>query len=250
MKVLFIGDIYGEPGLDILISELPKIKEQYKPNLIIANAENAANGRGINLKIYKELMQLGISVLTMGNWTWGNNDLLEFIDESNVVRPANYLQAPGSGYKVVNYNGIKVLIINLLGRTFMNASLENPFLIADKIISEVEADYIFIDFHAEATSEKVAFGHYVDGRVDAVIGTHTHIPTADYRMLEKGTLYMTDVGMTGALNGVIGVDKEIVIDRFIHGYGRPNKVELGKKQLNAVILDFKNKTIDRIYIEK
>ncbi|MBU1141760.1 MAG: TIGR00282 family metallophosphoesterase [Firmicutes bacterium] len=249
MKILFIGDIYGKPGLEILANRLPELKDTYHPNLIIANAENASHGRGINLKIYKELMNLGIHAITMGNWVWGNRELFEFIDQSNVVRPMNFRNAPGRGFITINYNGQKLLIVNALGRTFMNPNIDDPFTGIESIVDNEKADFVLIDFHAEATSEKVALGHYLDGKVDAILGTHTHVPTADERVLPKGTLYITDVGMTGPLNGVIGVSKEIVLDRFLNGFSKPNEVALGAKQLNAVILDLVKKTIQRIHIE-
>ncbi len=233
----------------MLNEHLPELKDQYRPNLIIVNAENAANGRGINLKIYKELMQQGIHAITMGNWVWGNRELFEFIDDSNVIRPLNFRSAPGKGYLVVNYNGKKVLVINALGRTFMNPNIDDPFTEIEKLVQSIEADYSFVDFHAEATSEKVALGHYLDGKVDVVVGTHTHVPTADARVLPNGTLYITDVGMTGPLNGVIGVTKEIVLDRFLNGFSIPNEVAPGPRQLNAVILDLDKKTIEHIHME-
>lgn len=251
MKVLFIGDVYGPPGREYLKQQLPKLKNEYKPNIIIVNAENSSNnGRGITKDFYKELMELGVTTVTMGNHVWGNQKLLDFIDSAHIVRPLNYYEAPGKGYDLIQYNDKLLLVINLLGRTFMNANLENPFLVADKIISSIEADYIFIDFHAEATSEKVALGHYLDGRVTAIVGTHTHVQTADERVLPKGTIYLTDVGMTGPLDGIIGVDKEIVIKRFINGHARRNKVAKTKNQLNAVIMDFDAKTIKRIHLEE
>ncbi len=249
MKILFIGDIYGKPGLEMLSTYLPELKDKYRPNLIIANAENAANGRGINQKIYKELMSLGIHAITMGNWVWGNRELFEFIDQSNIVRPMNFREAPGKGFITINYNGQKILVINALGRTFMNPNIDDPFTGIKNIIASEAADFTFVDFHAEATSEKVALGHYLDGQVNVIVGTHTHVQTADERVLPNGTLYITDVGMTGPLNGVIGVAKEIVLERFLNGFSIPNEVAPGAKQLNAVILDLTKKTIKRIHIE-
>lgn len=249
MKILFIGDIYGDPGLKMVETHLADLKNTHKPNLIIVNGENAADGRGITKKIYKALMSLGVSAITMGNWTWGNYELFEFINDSKIVRPLNYRNAPGQGFITINYNGQKVLVINALGRTFMNAGLDDPFTGIKEIIEREKADYSFVDFHAEATSEKIAMGHYLDGIADVVVGTHTHVPTADYRMLPKGTLYITDVGMTGPLEGIIGVDKEIVLNRFLNGYSTPNKVAEGPKQLNAVLVDLSNKTIKRIHVE-
>ena len=249
MKILFVGDLYGKVGLDMFSNSLPELKEKYKPNIIIVNAENAANGRGITLKIYKELMSLGVHACTMGNWVWGNKELFEFIEDSNVVRPINFREAPGKGALTINFNGKKLLVINALGRTFMNANMECPFITIEKAVESSDADYVFVDIHAEATSEKVALGHYLDGKVNAIIGTHTHVPTADNRVLPKGTLYMTDVGMTGPLNGVIGVQKEIVLDRFLNGFSTPNEVATGPVQLNAVFMDLEKKTIERIHLE-
>ena len=249
MRMLFIGDIYGEPGYQMLSEHLTDLKQKYRPNIIVINGENITNGRGIDKETYLKCMKLGIHAITMGNWTWANPELQEFINESKVIRPANFLHAPGVGYKKININGKSILIINLLGRIFMNANMENPFLVVDKILDENNADYIFIDFHAEATSEKVALGHYLDGRVDAVVGTHTHIQTNDDRVLPKGTLYITDVGMTGPLNGVIGVDKDIVISRFINGHSKNNLIAAGKRQLNGIFLDFNKKIIEKIHIE-
>ena len=249
MRVLFVGDIYGDAGLDMFLEHLPHIKVEYKPNVIVVNAENAAKGRGITEKIYKALMMAGVHMVTLGNWAWGNNELFGFIEDANIVRPFNYRVAPGKGYKIVNYNGQTLLVINALGRTFMNANLVDPFTGIEKILLEHHADYTLVDFHAEATSEKVALGHYLDGKATAVVGTHTHVPTADNRVLPKGTLYMTDVGMTGPLEGIIGVDREIVINRFLNGFSVPNKVAEGPRQLNAVIMDFKLKTIERIHLE-
>lgn len=249
MKVLFIGDLYGKAGVDALIEALPELKQTYQPNIIIANAENAANGRGISLSIYKELMRAGVHALTMGNWVWGHKDLFEFIDESKVVRPVNFAHAPGKGFLTINYNGQKLLVINALGRTFMNPNLNDPFVTIEQVLKQETYDYSLVDIHAEATSEKVALGHYLDGLASAVVGTHTHVPTADARILPRGTLYQTDVGMTGPLNGVIGVDRDIVINRFINGYSIPNEVAKGMRQINAVLLDLKLKRIQSIHLE-
>ncbi len=249
MRILFVGDIYGQRGVDTLKKFLPQIKNDYKPQVIIVNGENAANGRGINKKIYKELMSQGIQMITMGNWVWGNKELYEFIDDSNVIRPFNYLEAPGEGYKILNFNQEKVLVVNALGRTFMNGNIENPFTGLKKLLEEVKCDVSIIDFHAEATSEKVALGHYLDGLATAVLGTHTHVPTLDARKLPKGTLYITDVGMTGPLEGIIGVDRDIVINRFLYGHSVPNQIADGPVQLNAVLMDTNLKKIKHIHLE-
>lgn len=249
MKIVFIGDIYGDAGLDIINEQINYIKKEYRPNVLLANAENSANGRGITNDIYKDLMKLGFNALTMGNWTWSNYELYDFIEDSNIIRPANYLKAPGVGYKKIKFNDQTLLVISVMGRIFMNANLTNPFFAVDDILEKETADYIIVDIHAEATSEKIALGHYLDGRVNAVIGTHTHIQTNDNRTLPKGTLYITDIGMTGPLDGVIGVDREIVLERFLTGFSRPNKVATGPKELNGVFLDLDRKIIKQIKIK-
>lgn len=260
MNILFIGDIYGSLGREIVKRNLPKIKEQYSINFVIANGENAAHGKGITEKMYKEFLELGINVVTMGNHTFDNWDIFNFIENArNLIRPANLdISIPGKGYEIYNYNNYKIAVINLIGRTFMNPA-NCPFRTFDEIYNKVKdiTPIIIVDFHAEATSEKIAFGYYVDGRVTAIIGTHTHVATADYRLLPKGSAYITDVGMCGPLNGVIGVEKESVITRFIDGLPtRFKPVEEGDIQFNSVLININNKTnlatkIERIsYFDK
>lgn len=249
MKILFFGDIYGTAGIEMFEEHLKELKNKYRPNLIVVNGENIVNGRGINKEVYTKMMTLGVNAITMGNWTWANKDLLNFIDNSNIIRPANYKTAPGAGYKTININDQTILIISVLGRIFMNANLANPFETIEEIINNNKADFTLIDVHAEATSEKVAIGHYFDGKVDAIVGTHTHVQTNDDRVLPNGTLYITDIGMTGPLDGVIGVDKSIVIERFLTGYSRPNEVAKGPRQLNAVFLNLSKRTIEKIRIK-
>jgi len=249
MKILMIGDIYGDPGLDILKQYLPTLKEQYKPHIVIANAENAAHGRGITKVIYKQLMSLGIQAITMGNHVWGNKELATFIDEANIARPINFVSAPGNGYVLITFNEQKIIVINALGRTFMNNNLESPFFEVEKILKSVDHDFSILDFHAEATSEKVAIGHFFDGKIDVIFGTHTHVQTNDHRILPKGTYYLTDLGMTGPLNGIIGVRKDIVLDRFLNGFSTPNIVADGKKQLNAWFIDTQLKSSELIHLE-
>ncbi len=254
MKILFIGDVYGQPGIDYLSDNLKQLKNLYTPNLIIVNGENASNGRGINKKIYKHFMSLGIHVITMGNHTWKNKDIYNFIDDSNLIRPINDHETVGTGYKIVKYNDKRVLVINALGRIFIDETLKCPFKAVEEIleINQGQYDYSLLDFHAEATSEKIALAHHFDGKIDVIVGTHTHVQTNDNRQLPKGSLTITDVGMTGALNGVIGVDKDVIIDRFINGYSLPNKIALGKKQLNGVIIDLTKdkKSIEKIHLSE
>lgn len=250
MKVLFIGDVYGSLGQKAVTKYLPKLKSEYKPHLIFMNAENIDRGKGISEKIYKDLMKMGISLLSMGNHTFSNRELYNFIDDSNIIRPANYDEkVPGVGYKTINFNGKTVTLINLMGRIFMGDPLDNPFKVVDNILNNIASDYIFVDFHAEATSEKIAFTHYVDGRVDAVVGTHTHVPTADTMVFPKGTMYITDIGMTGAKYGVLGAQKDIQVDKFITGLrGRIVEEKEGPLQMNAVLIDTDLKKIKGINI--
>lgn len=239
MRVLFIGDVFGTLGLKALNKYLPKLKEEHKPHLIFLNGENIDKGFGISEKIYKDLMKQGISLITMGNHTFRNKQLFDFIEDSNVIRPANYDESvPGNGYKTIKFNNEEVTVINLMGRIFMGDPLDNPFKVADKILEHVTSDNIFVDFHAEATSEKIALAHYLDGRVTAVLGTHTHVPTADAMVFPNGTMYISDIGMTGAKYGILGADKDSQINKFITGLrGRVVETKDGPLQLNAVLID-------------
>jgi metallophosphoesterase (TIGR00282 family) len=250
MRVLFIGDIFGTLGQEALYKYLPKMKSEYKPHLIFVNGENIDKGFGINEKIYKELMKQGVNLITMGNHTFRNKQLFDFIEDSNIIRPANYDESvPGVGFKTIQFNGEKVTVINLMGRVFMGDPLDNPFKIANEIINNLESDYIFIDFHAEATSEKIALTHYLDGRVTAVVGTHTHVPTADAMVFPKGTMYITDIGMTGAKYGILGANKDIQVNKFITGLtSRVIEEKTGPLQFNAVLIDTMTKKIKSINI--
>ncbi|NLG80923.1 MAG: TIGR00282 family metallophosphoesterase [Bacilli bacterium] len=257
MNVLFIGDICGSLGRNTVKNYLTELKEKYKVAFVIANGENAAHGRGITEVMYKQFLEEGINVVTMGNHTFDNHDIFNFIDNAkNLIRPANMDKSvPGKGFDIFTINDIKIAVINLMGRSFM-PPVNCPFRTFDEIYDTVRTitPIIIVDFHAEATSEKMAFGYYADGKATAVIGTHTHVQTADNRILPNGTAYITDAGMTGPLNGVIGVEKDNVINRFINGLpSRFNPVEEGETQLNAVLLNIDPKTgiaegIERIYI--
>lgn len=251
MNVLFIGDIFGEEGIKYLEDNLKKIKEENKINLVIANAENASYGKGLHFTHYKRLMNMGINMITMGNHTFSNVDIRNFIDKSNIVRPANLPTDLGYGYRFIKYNDKTICVVNLMGRTFQNNALDCPFKTMDKILHNVKADYFIIDFHGEATSEKIAFALDFDGRVDAVLGTHTHVQTADERVLPNNTLYISDVGMTGPLDGVIGNIKEKIISRFRTGVYEPAGVADGRCQINAVVLELNSnkKSIRRIHLE-
>ncbi len=226
MKILFIGDIVGNPGRNATIEFLKTVRARY--DFIVVNGENAAGGKGITFGITDQLLAAGVSVITTGNHVWDNKSVFNFIDTTpQLIRPANYpVKVPGRGWTVAASNGTRenrassdtmsLGVINLAGQIFMNP-YTNPFHALDAILSEVKAEtpYVLLDFHAEATSEKIAMGWYADGRVGAVIGTHTHVQTADARILPGGTAYMTDVGMTGPHDSIIGTKKEPVLQRFL-----------------------------------
>lgn len=220
MRILFVGDVMGSRGRQMLTVYLPKLKSRYRPQVTIVNGENAAGGRGITGKIYKEFLQAGADVITMGNHVWDNRDIFEFIDSAKkLVRPANFPSptTPGLGQVYVQVNQLKLAVINLQGNALMGQTLDNPFHKADQLLAQItqETKLIFIDFHAETTAEKEAFAWYLDGRVSAVIGTHTHVQTNDARVLPQGTAYLTDAGMTGAYDAVLGVQSEKSIERFL-----------------------------------
>lgn len=225
MKIIFIGDIVGKSGRDALINNIELIKQKYTPDIIIANAENAASGYGLTKKIAKELIDLGIDVLTLGNHAWDQREMLSYIEEcSTIVRAMNYPKdVPGRGEcKVLLEDGRSLIVFQSMLRLFMGLSLDDPFLsIKNRLTSEylgTTTNAIIVDLHGETTSEKNAYAHFVDGKVTAVLGTHTHVPTADARILDNGTAYQTDVGMTGDYNSVIGMEKEGPIHGFVKGY--------------------------------
>ena len=225
MKIIFIGDIVGKSGRDALSSSIDIIKEKYKPDIIIANAENAASGYGLTKKIAKELFDQGIDILTLGNHAWDQREMLSYIEECpKIIRAINYpIGVPGRGeYKIFLEDGRSLIVIQAMLRLFMGLSLDDPFAIIEKRLSSEflgqTCNGILIDLHGETTSEKNAFAHYVDGKVTAVLGTHTHIPSADARLLSNKTAYQTDVGMSGDYNSVIGYDKERPIHAFTKGF--------------------------------
>ncbi|WP_340001978.1 TIGR00282 family metallophosphoesterase [Oceanobacillus sp. FSL K6-0127] len=240
MRILFIGDVVGSPGRDMVQEYLPRLKEKYRPNMTIINGENAASGKGITEKIYKQFLEWGAQVITLGNHTWDKKEIFEFIDDAKyMIRPANFPENnPGKGIVYINLNGKEVAVINLQGRTFLPA-IDDPFQKADLLIEEAKkrTNLIFVDFHGEATSEKQAMGWYLDGRVSAVVGTHTHTQTADERILLGGTAYISDVGMTGPYDGILGVDREAVLKRFLTSL--PVRFEItksGRTQLNGIVV--------------
>ncbi|GBU11261.1 hypothetical protein AwErysi_08770 [Erysipelotrichaceae bacterium] len=245
MKILFVGDVYAQPGRDILQQKLRLLQREFAIDFTVVNCENATNGRGLSLKHYKELNALSIDAMTMGNHVFAQAEIFDFIEEKeNLIRPENgHPSWPGYGYRFFEKNNKRIVVINLLGSAGVTSSV-NPFLAFDEIFEKIKetADIIIVDFHAEMTSEKIAFGYHVTGRAHVVIGTHTHVQTADARILDMQTAYITDCGMTGPLEGVIGVKKEIIIQRFLKNYPARFEVAKGKKQLNAVVITLDDET--------
>jgi metallophosphoesterase (TIGR00282 family) len=246
MNILFIGDIVGSPGREAVKKLLPELSKEYKLDFIIANAENAAGGSGITPGVADELFDSGVNVITSGDHIWKKREIFELIaKEERILRPINFpANAPGSGCGVFKTKkGINVGVINAQGRVFMEA-LECPFKTTSQAQEGLskETDLIIVDIHAEATSEKVALGWYLDGKVSAVLGTHTHIQTADEKILPKGTAYITDVGMTGPLDSVIGRRVEDVLQRFITAIPVKFEVASGNIQLQGVVIDIDEST--------
>lgn len=241
MRILFIGDIVGHPGKQAVETLLPKLLDRHNPDIVIANAENIApNGRGITARLAEALFDAGVDILTMGNHVFDQKDSLPFIAEDRrVVRPANYpAGAPGQGYTLCKVGTKQIAIMNLLGRAFLG-DYDDPFRAADRILEEIgdKTSHIFLDIHAEATSEKIALAHYLAGRVSAVVGTHTHVQTADERILPGGTAMLTDVGMCGPYDAIIGFNKDLVIQRFVTQMPTRFEVAQGETQFHAVLID-------------
>ena len=237
MRILMIGDVIGKPGRQAIKALLPEVRQEYGIDMVIANGENTAGGFGITSDTAYELLENGVDVLTSGNHIWDQKEIIPSMDEGlPLIRPANYPNAPGRGY--LFHNG--VMVLNLMGRVFM-PPLDCPFRTADTILKEVKAGenpkIIIVDFHAEATSEKQGLGWYLDGRVSAVLGTHTHVGTVDAKILPRGTGYLTDVGMTGPVNSVIGSEVDAVLERFLTGMPQRLHVANGSVTMNSVLLD-------------
>lgn len=240
MKILAIGDLVGESGVRKLKQELPRIRAQENIDFVIVNAENSAGGMGITTKIFEDLLALKVDCITMGNHTWGKKDIFTFIDHPKLLRPANYSKGVvGKGYGIYECNGKKIAVINLIGRTDMNVLSENPFTVANELVEDLKdkTDMIVIDFHAEATAEKIAMGIYLDGKITALYGTHTHVQTADEHILDKGTAYISDIGMTGPKNSVIGMDPDASIKRFVTSLPERYKLAEGSCIFNGCIFE-------------
>lgn len=257
MRILVIGDIVGTGGVDYLKNHLDSIKKYNKIDMVIANAENSTPvGKGINKATARALYNCGVDIMTMGNHTFDNYEIYDlFNDDFPVIRPANLPpQAEGPGHMIIDINGYKVCVINLLGRVYLNNS-DCPFRTADRLIDSLksEADIFIVDFHAEATSEKLAMGFFLDGKASLVFGTHTHIQTADERILEQGTGYITDIGMTGDMNSILGVKKEIIIKKFLTAIPQRHEISNEAVTLNGIVVEIDETTkkctkIERIQI--
>lgn len=242
MRILFLGDIVGHPGKQMVEAWMPKLFDHYQPDLVIANAENIApNGRGITPRLAEALFDAQVDILTMGNHVWDQKEALSFIDtDRRVVRPANFpVGTPGHGYTLCKVGHVQVAIVNVLGRALMGHDYDDPFRAMDRILEEIgtKAKHIFVDVHAETTSEKYALGNYLAGRVSAVVGTHTHVQTADDRILPGGTAYLTDAGMCGPYDSIIGFSKDLVIQKFLTQMPTRFEVAQGAGQLHGVVID-------------
>lgn len=253
MKILAVGDIVGKDGLNKLKLELPKIIEEKQIDFVIVNGENAADGMGITEKMYKELIAAKTNVVTMGNHTWGKKDIFGFIDDKRIIRPANYPKNnPGKGYRIYECKNKKIAVINLIGRVTMSVLSENPFLVAKEIIDRIKqmVDIIVIDFHAEATAEKIALAHYLNGDATVIFGTHTHVQTADEKIMKNGTAYITDIGMTGPIDSVIGMSIDASVKRFETSLPERYKIAEGDTMLNGCVFEIDDTTNKAIGIER
>ncbi|HBV51923.1 MAG TPA: TIGR00282 family metallophosphoesterase [Clostridiales bacterium] len=238
MTILFVGDVFGETGRAALGNALPGIRREHAVDVCIVNGENASHGRGLSLQSAEEIYLAGADCITMGNHTWNNHEIYQFIDDYSIVRPANFASnLPGKGSVLLEQGGFVVGVVNLQGRVYMDPC-DNPFEIAEREVSRLRerTPVIFVDFHAEATAEKAAMAYFLDGRVTAVAGTHTHVQTADERILPGGTAFITDVGMTGPHGGIIGMDKGGVLNKFVRCVPQKFKPAEGCGMLHAALI--------------
>lgn len=256
MNILALGDIVGNCGINKLKIELPNLKSKYNIDFIIANAENAAEGMGLTMKNFKDIISAGVNCITMGDHTWGKKEIFQIIDEPELLRPINYPKGVcGKGYNIFKCNNKRVAVINAMGRAEINVPTENPFLQIQSLIDIIanKADIIILDFHAEATGEKQAMGYFLDGKITAMFGTHTHIPTADEKIMEKGMGYITDIGMTGPKHSVLGMDINVALKRSLTALPEKYKIATGEAIMNCCIFeidDITNKVTNVFRIQK
>jgi 2',3'-cyclic-nucleotide 2'-phosphodiesterase / phosphoenolpyruvate phosphatase len=245
VRVLFIGDVFGKPGRSLVAQHLPTIRSQY--DFVIANAENAAGGFGLNKEAFKSLLDAGVDAVTLGNHAWDNKEIFSMTDDARIIRPLNLtLETPGRGWGTFTVNGEKLTLVNLLGRVFMNPAYHNPFEALEALLERDDLGAVFVDFHAEATSEKACLAYHFDGRVAALIGTHTHVATADTRFLPEGSAFQSDSGMTGPLHSSIGMSLEGSIYKLRTGLPMKTEVAQGISVLNAVALEVSANRVTRI----
>ena len=240
MKILAVGDIVGNSGIVKLKKGLAKLREDEKIDFIIVNGENSSEGMGITSKNFDDIISQNVDVVTMGNHTWGKKEIFSFIDNPKLIRPANYPESVlGNGYGIYKCKNKKIAVINLLGRVGMNILTDNPFIVVENIIKEISSkvDIIIVDFHAEATAEKEAMGYFLDGKVTAIFGTHTHVQTADEEITNDGMGYITDIGMTGPKNSVIGMEVKASIKRFLTSLPEKYKLAEGQSVLNGCVFE-------------
>lgn len=245
MNILAIGDIVGNIGVKELQKRLPELKKQYNIDFCIVNGENSAEGMGITEKNFNDILKAGANCVTMGNHTWGKKEIFKFIDHPQLLRPINYPEGVcGKGYYIYTCNEKKIAVINAMGRAEINVQTENPFIIVKKVIDKIKnkVDMIFLDFHAEATAEKQAMGYFLDGEITAMFGTHSHVQTADEKILEKGTGYITDIGMTGPKVSVLGMNKEAALKRFLTALPEKYRVADGECILNGCVFKIDDST--------
>lgn len=253
MKILVVGDVVGKAGINKLKECLPNIIKENNIDFVIVNGENAADGMGLTEKLYKDMLNLKVDCVTMGNHTWGKKDIFNFIEDEHIIRPANYSpNNPGKGYRIFEKKGKKIVVINLIGRATMGVLSDNPFLKAKEIISKIKniVDIIIVDFHAEATAEKIAMSYYLDGEATIIFGTHTHVQTADEKIMKNGTAYITDIGMTGPEESVIGMDIEASIKRFETSLPEKYKVAEGTAMMNTCVFEVDDETNKVTKIER
>lgn len=250
-RILFLGDIVGKPGRDVVLQELPLLKQEFQPTFLIVNGENSAAGVGITPKIADELFKAGVDCITLGNHAFNKREIIPYLEQnSKIIRPINYPKTtPGKGMCYLQSKGIELAVINIGGRVFMDG-FDDPFAEFDSLDAQIQTPHRFIDFHAEATSEKVAFGFHADGRATAVVGTHTHIQTADERILDGGTAYITDVGMCGPFPSVIGMDHRIILQKF--RTSMPTRFEVATEPgvICGVVIDVKVSTGRALSIQR
>ena len=245
MKILVVGDLVGESGLKKLETTIPTLRKKENIDFIVVNGENVAGGMGITEKMFRDILSVGTNVVTMGNHTWGKKDIFNFIDHPQLIRPANYPQdVQGKGFTIVECKNKKIAVINLIGRTDIEVSSANPFITGNDIVHKIKnmVDIIIIDFHAEATAEKIALGNYLDGKATIIFGTHTHVQTADEQILPNGTAYITDIGMTGPKYSVIGMDIKASIKRFVTTLPEKYRVAEGEAMFNGCIFEVNDDT--------